>query len=79
MTAAELIVIARVEHPTVVYRASVDGDRIAIWYAGRWVAIAGRTLDGEWFNLPSPELLIDGRPAFDSASYGAPPEGGMYP
>jgi len=70
MTAQELVAIARRGRPDVRYCANRQGNFVAAWSpsAQRWVAVAGRLLDGRWVDCPA-ELWIDGKPANDPADW----------
>lgn len=75
VTAQELAQQAHAARPNVIYQAATDGNSVAAWSSGRWVPVAGRLITGEWAELAY-ELLVDGKPAFDSAIYGPAPKEG---
>ena len=74
LTAEELVLRAHAARPEIVYRAARNGQSVAAWQKGRWIAVAGRTLMGTWASIEY-ELLINGKPGFPAELYGEAPTG----
>jgi hypothetical protein len=61
MTAKQLAELAVKQKPHIAYAYNKGGNAVAAWQGGRWVMVAGFTIDKRWVSFPG-ELLINGEP-----------------
>jgi len=63
MTAHELLKIVRKGRPEAKYVTNDKQNTIGVWVEdlGRYVAVAGKLLTGDWSEMPY-ELLVNGEP-----------------
>ena len=64
MTAQELIARVRQHNPDVRAARDRKGNAVALWDEeyGRFVAVAGRLVTGEWCQMPP--FLVNGKPLY---------------
>lgn len=67
-TADDILKIARENRPNVAYTTNADCNRIAAWHGGRWICVACRGIDGQWYSVET-ELLIDDKPVWGQTDW----------